>query len=78
MNSSKIGQALVTGGAEVRFKILEFARRPGDPVTLTTDTAAIRQNLRWRPSRDNILVICESAFRWEQKLVRTRAQTGIS
>ena len=54
MNSSKMGQALGTGGAEVRFKILEFARRPGDPVTLTTDTAAIRQNLRYHPCHDKL------------------------
>jgi UDP-glucose 4-epimerase len=50
----------------VEFPVREEARRPGDPPVLVADATRIREVLGWKPVRDNIDVICESAYRWEK------------
>jgi len=50
----------------VEFPVREEARRPGDPPVLVADATRIREVLGWKPVRDDIDVICESAYRWEK------------
>lgn len=45
-------------------------RRPGDPAVLVASSARITGELGWRPARQDLAVIVESAWRW---LERTRA-----
>lgn len=47
-------------------------RRPGDAPALVADASRIREILGWHPSRDDLSVIVESAFRWERFLVERR------
>lgn len=53
------------------FKVVESARRPGDPARLAADPAKIRRVLGWKPRHDSIQDslsrICDSQFRWEKK-----------
>jgi UDP-glucose 4-epimerase len=48
----------------------EEGRRPGDPSALIADVSAIRRDLGWTPTRDDLDLICTSAWRWEQQLLR--------
>ena len=57
----------VTG---VELRIEEASRRLGDPIALVADTTAIRRALGWRPRYNDIRVICETTYRWEQNRLR--------
>ena len=39
-------------------------RRPGDPPTLVASSEKVRQELGWKPKRERLEVIVESAWRW--------------
>lgn len=55
----------VTG---VDFKVGEGPRRPGDPPKLVAANARIKSLLGWQPRYDDLRVIVETAWRWEQAL----------
>lgn len=60
----------VTG---VDLPVIEGARRPGDPPVLIAANDAILATLDWRPRRDELRSIVESAWRFEQRLQRRRS-----
>ncbi len=62
----------VTG---VDFEVQEGPRRPGDPPELVADNAKIRSLLGWQPRYDDLRIIVETAWRWEQALLEMR-QSG--
>lgn len=64
----------VTG---VDFPVTEGPRRPGDPPSLVADNARIRSLLGWEPRYDDLRVIVETAWRWEQ-ILQNRRSTAAS
>jgi UDP-glucose 4-epimerase len=50
------------------FKVIESGRRAGDPPSLIADSSLIRQELGWRPLRDDLGFIVNTAWEWEKKL----------
>lgn len=54
----------------VQFAIREEGRRAGDPPALIADASAIRRELGWKPTRDDLDLICTTAWRWEQQFLR--------
>lgn len=50
------------------FSVEEVLRRQGDPPLLVADSSKIRRVLGWNPQFDELEIIIESAWRWEQKL----------
>jgi UDP-glucose 4-epimerase len=57
----------------VDFKVVESPRRPGDSAAVVADSSAARKVLGWKPKYDDLQVICETAYRWEKKLMSERA-----
>lgn len=51
----------------INFKVIETERRLGDPPALIADAKRIRNLLGWQSRLQDINVICETAFKWEQK-----------
>lgn len=49
------------------FKVIEAERRLGDPPALIADAGRIRNLFKWQPRLQDINVICETAFNWEQR-----------
>ena len=54
----------------VDFPVRQEKRRPGDPAKLIAKNELIRNTFGWKPERDNLELICHSAFRWEQEMDR--------
>lgn len=52
------------------FKVIETARREGDPPELVADSKKIKTSLRWIPKYDNLEYIVKTALEWERKLPR--------
>lgn len=52
----------------VDFPVEIGERRPGDPAVLVASNAKIRAELGWRPRYDDLDVIVQTAWAWEQKL----------
>ncbi|MGB9935614.1 MULTISPECIES: UDP-glucose 4-epimerase GalE [Thermodesulfovibrio] len=50
------------------FKVIETARREGDPPELVADSKKIKTSLRWIPKYDNLEYIVKTALEWERKL----------
>jgi len=50
------------------FKVVESARRPGDPAILVADPTKIKTNMHWQPEWDDIEEIVRTAYLWEKKL----------
>jgi len=46
---------------------IETARRPGDPALLIADSNKIRTVLGWQPLYEDLDVIIDTAWKWEQK-----------
>ena len=44
------------------------ARRQGDPAMLVSDSARLREQMKWEPKYDDLGLICESAYLWERTL----------
>jgi UDP-glucose 4-epimerase len=57
------------------FSIIESDRRPGDPPELMADNTRIQEVLGWHPQHDDLVVICDSAFKWE-KTLRQRSKAA--
>ncbi len=47
------------------FKVLEAARRPGDPPVLVADSRLARSNLAWAPEYADLAAIIDHAWAWE-------------
>ena len=52
----------------VDFKVEEQPRRAGDAATLVADSSKVRKAFNWTPKRDNLELICKTAYEWEKKL----------
>jgi UDP-glucose 4-epimerase len=57
----------VTG---INFRVIETARRPGDPPSLIADTSKLRKELGWIPRHDDLKYIIKTALDWEKKISR--------
>ncbi|MDA8239933.1 MAG: UDP-glucose 4-epimerase GalE [Nitrospiraceae bacterium] len=55
----------VTG---IDFRAAETGRREGDPPALVADSALIKKELGWKPSRNDLDFIIRTAWEWEKKL----------
>lgn len=49
------------------FSVVDKGRRAGDCASLSTSCEKIKRVLDWKPQCDSLRMICESAYRWEQK-----------
>jgi len=49
----------------VDFKVIESERRPGDAATLVASNEKIKKTFKWTPKRNDLDLICRSAFQWE-------------
>ena len=54
----------VTG---IDFKVVEQARRPGDPAFLTASSDKVCRELGWKPKYDNIKDLVSSAWAWKKE-----------
>ncbi len=52
----------------VDFKVIETARREGDPPELVADSRKIKTTLGWLPKYDDLEYIVKTALEWERKL----------
>jgi UDP-glucose 4-epimerase len=52
----------------VDFKVNVAARRAGDPAAIVAQADLIRQELGWRPRRDDLDAIVKQALDWERRL----------
>lgn len=52
----------------VDFAVTEGERRAGDPPALVADSRRIQRQLGWHPRRDDLELICRSAYDWECRL----------
>lgn len=50
------------------FKIQELPRRAGDATQLVADSSQLRKVFLWEPKRDNLELICKTAYDWESHL----------
>ena len=57
----------------VDFEVREGPRRAGDPPMLIASNAKIRSLFGWQPRFDDLRVIVETAWRWEQILKEKRS-----
>jgi UDP-glucose 4-epimerase len=53
-------------GRDIIYKMSD--RRPGDPPSLVADSTKLQAVLGWRPKRNDLSLICKSAFEWEKKV----------
>ncbi len=57
---------MVKSSSGINFSVIEDGRRDGDPPVLVSENARIKQVLNWQPERDDLELICRSAFAWEK------------
>lgn len=50
----------------VNFKVIEEPRRAGDAATLVADSRKVRKIFQWSPQRNDLELICRTAFEWEK------------
>jgi UDP-glucose 4-epimerase len=50
----------------INFRVIETERRPGDAATLVASNEKIKKAFNWSPQRNNLELICQSAFKWEK------------
>jgi len=50
----------------VQIRIIETERRLGDPPALISDPQRIKELFAWRPTLQDIRLICETAYKWEK------------
>jgi UDP-glucose 4-epimerase len=61
-------QEVIDAAREVtgdKIKVVDAARRGGDPARLVANSAAAQKALDWQPARYNLETIIEDAWRWE-------------
>jgi len=56
----------------VDFKVEVVKRREGDPAELVADNSKIKEQMGWLPKHDNLAVICNSAIKWERKIMEDK------
>lgn len=49
------------------FQVDTVERRAGDPAALISDNRKIKEKMNWTPKYEDLELICESAFEWENK-----------
>ena len=42
--------------------------RPGDAVSLVSDTSKLMKTIKWKPSFNDLEIILKTAIKWEEKL----------
>lgn len=52
----------------VDFKVLEEARRAGDPASIVARADKVRQVLGWQPAHEDLAEIVDAALHWERHL----------
>jgi UDP-glucose 4-epimerase len=62
----------------VCFKTKDLPRRVGDACSLVADNSKVKKYFSWSPKRNNLSLICESAFNWEQSQIRWPDQKKFS
>ncbi len=60
-----IDTARAVTGRDIRM--IDGARREGDPARLVADATRARAELGWQPNRYELKTIIEDAWRWEEK-----------
>ena len=50
------------------FKVIESARREGDPIELSAKNEKILSLTQWKPKYNDLRVIVKSAYEWECSL----------
>ena len=53
---------------KVDFKVEITSRRVGDPATLISDNRKIKSKMNWTPKFENLHLICQSVYEWENIL----------
>jgi UDP-glucose 4-epimerase len=51
------------------FPVVMAERRSGDPARLVADSSKLQRILKWTPQRNDIELICRSAYEWEMKRI---------
>jgi UDP-glucose 4-epimerase len=49
----------------IDFKVIECKRRIGDPQKVIADPSKIKNKLNWKPKKNDLELICKSAYLWE-------------
>ncbi|SHO81448.1 UDP-glucose 4-epimerase [hydrothermal vent metagenome] len=52
------------------FRVDIEGRRDGDPATLIADNSKIKRVLNWKPKYDDLDLICQSAYKWEEGIIQ--------
>jgi UDP-glucose 4-epimerase len=65
--------ATVKRVADVDFKVITSARRPGDPPAIVADAGRIRASLGWAPQFDDLETIVDHALKWEHRRAGRKA-----
>jgi UDP-glucose 4-epimerase len=63
--------AMVEKVSGEKLKVEDGVRRAGDPAELVGAPSKLQKALGWQPIRDDLGVICGSAYQWEVKLQGT-------
>lgn len=50
-----------------KIKIIEGARRPGDPAILVASSEKIKKDLNWHPKHNDLKTIIETAWNWHRR-----------
>lgn len=52
------------------FSVLEEGRRPGDLPQVVASNAKVQKLFNWKPKRDDLQLICRTAYNWETRDLR--------
>jgi UDP-glucose 4-epimerase len=52
----------------VKFPVEEGPRRPGDGASVVADSSKIKRALGWKPSGEDLELICKTALEWEKNI----------
>lgn len=59
--------AAVEKVSQKKIKVTNQARREGDAASLVANSTKIKEKFQWKPRRDNIEIICQTAYDWENR-----------
>ncbi len=68
---------MVQNVSKKQFAVVEAKRRPGDPPVLVAEKTKIHEVLGWIPEYDDLKMICETAYKWENKLEQLLRKPGM-